>query len=301
MMVFTWKKVQKLLLWLFTLSVVVGILMHPTSATSRELPQASNSKPAIVLVHGAFADGTSWQHVIPLLEQDGYRVTAVQIPLTSLADDVATTKRVINNQKGSVVVVGHSYGGNVITGAAASNPQVKALVYVNAFAPDVGEKTSDLNKRYAAPPISTAIVSDAANFLYIDRGKFHEFFAQDVSKAEARVMAATQKPIASAAFEQSVNEIAWKTIPSWFLVTQSDRAINPELQRCKTTFSLLWYTKQLRIYTLPAPVVSGKLDYFCIASGIQRLHPIYSFYSVPFSSYPLAMLQRHLDLRVQSL
>lgn len=231
MMVFTWKKVQKLLMWLFALSVVVGISIHPTSATSRELPQTSNSKPAIVLVHGAYADGTSWQHVIPLLEQDGYRVTAVQIPLTSLADDVATTKRVINNQKGSVVVVGHSYGGNVITGAAAGNSQVKALVYVNAFAPDVGEKTSDLNKKYAAPPISTAIVSDAANFLYIDRGKFHEFFAQDVSKAEARVMAATQKPIASAAFEQSVNEIAWKTIPSWFIVTQSDRAINPELQR----------------------------------------------------------------------
>lgn len=119
----------------------------------------------------------------------------------------------------------------MITGVAAGNPQVKALVYVNAFAPDVGEKTSDLNKRYAAAPISTAIISDAANFLYIDRGKFHEFFAQDVSKAEARVMAATQKPIASAAFEQSVNEIAWKTIPSWFLVTQSDGAINPELQR----------------------------------------------------------------------
>ncbi|MEH1969576.1 alpha/beta fold hydrolase [Nostoc sp.] len=231
MMLFTWKKVQKLLLWLFALSVVVGISMHPTSATSKELPQTSNSKPAIVLVHGAYADGTSWQHVIPLLEQDGYRVTAVQIPLTSLADDVATTKRVIENQKGSVVVVGHSYGGNVITGAAAGNPQVKALVYVNAFAPDVGEKTSDLNKRYAAPPISTAIVSDAGNFLYIDRGKFHEFFAHDVSKAEARVMAATQKPIASAAFEQSLNEIAWKTIPSWFIVTQSDRAINPELQR----------------------------------------------------------------------
>ncbi|MHC5771292.1 MAG: alpha/beta fold hydrolase, partial [Nostoc sp.] len=114
MIVFTWKKVQKLLLWLFALSVVVGISMHSTPATSKELPQASNSKPAIVLVHGAYADGTSWQHVIPLLEQDGYRVTAVQIPLTSLADDVATTKRVINNQKGSVVVVGHSYGGNVI-------------------------------------------------------------------------------------------------------------------------------------------------------------------------------------------
>lgn len=212
-------------------SVVVGVSMHPASVTSKELSQTGKSKPSIVLVHGAFADGTSWQHVIPLLEQDGYTVTAVQIPLTSLANDVATTKRVIDDQKGAVIVVGHSYGGNVITGAAASNPRVKALVYVNAFAPDVGEKTSDLNSRYAAAPISTAIVPDAANFLYVDREKFHNLFAQDISEAEAQVMAATQKPIASAAFDQSVNDIAWKTIPSWFLVTQSDRAINPELQR----------------------------------------------------------------------
>jgi pimeloyl-ACP methyl ester carboxylesterase len=229
--IFTWKRVQRLLLSLFVFSVLVSILIRPNVVISEALAQEGNSKPSIVLVHGAFADGTSWQHVIPLLEQDGYRVTAVQIPLTSLADDVATTKRVIEDQKGAVVVVGHSYGGNVITGAAANNPQVKALVYVNAFAPDIGEKTSDLNKRYAAAPISKAIVPGVGNFLYVDRGKFHEFFAQDVSESEARVMAATQKPIASAAFEQSVSDVAWKTIPSWFLVTQSDRAINPELQR----------------------------------------------------------------------
>ena len=97
------------------------------------------TKPSIVLVHGAWADGTSWQHVIPLLEQDGYKVTAVQNPLTSVADDVATTKRVIDAQPGPVVVVGHSYGGVVMTGAAAGNPNVKALVYLAAFAPEVGE------------------------------------------------------------------------------------------------------------------------------------------------------------------
>ena len=206
--------------------------MRPEVAISKELSQSYNSKPSIVLVHGAFADATSWQHVIPLLEQDGYTVSAVQIPLTSLADDVTTAKRMIDAQKGSVVVVGHSYGGNVITGAAAGNSRVKALVYVNAFAPDAGEKTSDLNGKYPAAPISTAIVPDTANFLYIDRQKFHNLFAQDVSETEARVMAATQKPIASAAFEQSVdNAIAWKTIPSWYLVTRNDRAINPELQR----------------------------------------------------------------------
>jgi pimeloyl-ACP methyl ester carboxylesterase len=231
MVVFTWKKVQRFLLLLFAFSVLVSILMRPEVAISKELSQSSNSKPSIVLVHGAFADATSWQHVIPLLERDGYPVSAVQIPLSSLADDVAMTKRMIDAQKGSVVVVGHSYGGNVITGAAAGNSRVKALVYVNAFAPDVGEKTSDLNGRYAAAPLSTAIVSDPANFLYVDRQKFHNLFAQDVSETEARVMAATQKPIASAAFDQSVKAIAWKTIPSWYLVTQNDRAINPKLQR----------------------------------------------------------------------
>jgi pimeloyl-ACP methyl ester carboxylesterase len=151
--VFTWKKVQRFLLLIFALSVLVCVLMRPEVAISKELSQRFNSKPSIVLVHGAFADATSWQHVIPLLERDGYPVSAVQIPLSSLADDVAMTKRMIDAQKGSVVVVGHSYGGNVITGAAAGNSRVKALVYVNAFAPDAGEKTSDLNGRYAAAPL----------------------------------------------------------------------------------------------------------------------------------------------------
>lgn len=232
-MFLTQKKVRGILLVLLLVgSVVVSLLMSRLEpVVAQQISQTPNSKPSIVLVHGAFADGSSWQHVIPLLEQEGYTVIAVQIPLSSLAEDVAMTKRVIDAQKGSVVVVGHSYGGNVITGAAAGNPQVKALVYVNAFAPDAGEKTSELNGRYKASPLSTAIVSDTANFLYIDREKFHNLFAQDVSEAEARVMAATQKPIASAAFDQSVNNIAWKTIPSWYLVTQNDRAINPDLQR----------------------------------------------------------------------
>lgn len=113
-MVSTWKKVRGLLLFLFGLSIVIGVILHPTPAISEKLAQAS-PKPAIVLVHGAFADATSWQHVIPLLEQDGYNVSAVQIPLLSLADDVATTKRTIDAQKGSVVVVGHSYESTPVT------------------------------------------------------------------------------------------------------------------------------------------------------------------------------------------
>lgn len=198
---------------------------------AQPLTQEATAKPLIVLVHGAFADATSWQHVIPLLERDGYIVTAVQNPLTSLADDIATTKRVIDAQKGAVVVVGHSYGGNVITGAAAGNPQVKALVYIAAYAPDAGETISELNAKYTDPLLSTSVAPDTAGFLYIDRAKFHEVFAKDVSAAEARVMAATQKPINSASFDQSVDNVAWKTVPSWYLVSQEDQAINPELER----------------------------------------------------------------------
>jgi pimeloyl-ACP methyl ester carboxylesterase len=235
MMFFTWKKVQRLLLLLFAFSVVIGVSLHSTSAISEEISQASSSRPAIVLVHGTNADATSWQHVISLLQQDGYTVTAVQNPLTSLSDDVATTKRVIDAQQGPVVVVGHSYGGNVITAAAADNPQVKALIYISGFAPEPGESISQLNGRYAPPPVSTALVTDTADFVYVDREKFPEVFAEDVAPAEAQVLAVTQKPAAKTVFDQSVDSAAWQTIPSWYLVTEEDQAINPELQRFMAT------------------------------------------------------------------
>jgi pimeloyl-ACP methyl ester carboxylesterase len=188
-------------------------------------------KPSIVLVHGAFADGSGWRHVIPLLEKDGYTVTAVQNPLTSLGDDVATTKRAIDAQKGTVVLVGHSYGGAVITAAATGSTQIKALVYIAAFAPDAGDSLGSLLKSMAPSDIGPALVPDAGGFLYIDRAKFHDVFAKDVSPAEARILAATQKPIFGPIFETPGPGAAWKTIPSWYLVANEDRAINPDLQR----------------------------------------------------------------------
>src|SRR5436309_15495125 len=143
------------------------------SLASVALGSANTSKPTIVLVPGAFADGSSWTRVISILQADGYPVIAVQNPLTSLADDVATTKRVIDAQKGPVVVVGHSYGGAVITAAAAGNANVKALVYVAAFAPDAREKIGELLDRYGPSAFSAALAPpDAAGFLYIDRAKF---------------------------------------------------------------------------------------------------------------------------------
>src|SRR5215470_2775623 len=205
---------------------LVMILLILASPALAEPP-----RPAIVLVHGAFADASGWSRVIPILQRDGYFVTAVQIPLTSLSDDIATAKRVVESQKGPVVLVGHSYGGAVITGAAAGNPNVKALVYLAAFAPEAGEPLGEPGKKFAQPPLNSALIPDSAGLLYIDRAKFHDAFCKDLPDSEASIMAATQKPLAGSVFEASVSAAAWKTIPSWYVVSSKDRAINPELER----------------------------------------------------------------------
>jgi pimeloyl-ACP methyl ester carboxylesterase len=204
-------------------------LLFPLAAAAVGL--TDTARPTIVLVHGAFADASSWAKVIPILEGDGYSVTAVQIPLTSLADDIATTKRVIDAQKGPVVVVGHSYGGAVITAAAAGQANVKALVYIAAFAPDADEVLAGPSEKFAAPPLSAALVPDAAGFLYIDRSKFHDAFCKDVRASDARIMAATQKPLNRSVFTAKVPGAAWKNIPSWYIVASEDQAINPDLER----------------------------------------------------------------------
>ena len=187
-------------------------------------------KTTVVLVHGAFADGSSWGEVIPRLEQAGYDVIAVQNPLTSYADDVATTRRVIDAQSGEVILVGHSYGGAVITKAALGAPNVKALVYVAAFAPDANENLQALLQKYPSK-IGAALVPDAAGFLYIDRSQFKEVFAADVSPPVLSVMSAAQKPINSQTFGQAYETPAWKEIPSSYLIATDDQAINPDLQR----------------------------------------------------------------------
>jgi pimeloyl-ACP methyl ester carboxylesterase len=196
---------------------------------SRKAPQP-DAKPTIVLVHGAFADGSGWSKVIPLLEKEGYTVTAVQNPLISFADDVATTKRLVEAQKGPVVLVGHSYGGAVITAASVGSANVKSLVYVAAFAPDAEERIGPLLEKFPSS-IGTALVPDAAGFLTIDRAKFQAVFANDVTPVEARVMAATQKPFKGEIFGQKFETPGWKSIPCWYLIATDDQAINPDLQR----------------------------------------------------------------------
>jgi len=191
----------------------------------------SELKKSVILVHGAFADATGWQKVIPLLEKEGLAVTAVQLPLKSLADDVATTKRVIDSQPGDVILVGHSYGGAVITEAGSGNAKVKALVYVAAFAPDAGETLNGLIERFSPSPLGTAVAPDSAGFLFIDRTKFQSVFANDLSKGEASLLAATQKPLAASIFGEPVKAAAWKDVPSWYVVSTQDNSINPDLER----------------------------------------------------------------------
>src|SRR5262245_5562678 len=192
---------------------------------------AQTPKPTIVLVHGAFANASGWSEVISRLQRQGYNVVAVENPLSGLAADVATTKRLVDAQPGNVVLVGHSYGGAVISGASAGDPKVKALVFVSAFAPEANEPLKTVGAKFPAPPLNAALKPDAAGFLYIDTVKFHDVFAADLPPAQTRVMAVTQKPLASAVFDQANPGAGWKTVPTWFIVAKNDHAINPDAER----------------------------------------------------------------------
>ena len=201
-------------------------LRSPSRLTA---PADAAAKPSIVLVHGAFANASGWDAVIRILQQKGYDVSAVENPLSSYEADIEATKRLIDGQKGPTVVVAHSYGGAVMTGAASS-PNVKALVYIAAFANDVDEPLGGLLEKYPSKAL-TAFVPDAAGFLTIDRAKFHDIFAQDLPLHETNVMAVTQKPLNSSAFKAMTTFAAWRNVPSWFVVAQHDNVINPDLER----------------------------------------------------------------------
>lgn len=206
-------------------------LIASTLFAGAALPaQAAASDTTVVLVHGAFADGSSWEKVIPLLHAKGLKVVAVQNPLTSLADDVAAAQRVIDAQTGKVVLVGHSWGGSVITQAGTSD-KVKALVYVAAFAPSEGEAVGDLGKSYPTPPGVPTLQADASGFLTLPEKSVAENFAQDVTPAQARLIYATQGPIHSKAFGEPVSVASWKSKPNYYIVAARDRMIDPGLQR----------------------------------------------------------------------
>jgi pimeloyl-ACP methyl ester carboxylesterase len=191
---------------------------------------ATTAHSAVVLVHGGFVDGSGWEDVYKILKKDNFDVSIVQNPTTSLADDVAATKRVIAAQKAPVVLVGHSYGGVVIT-EAGNDPKVAALVYIAAFAPDKGESVNALIKD---PPPGAAvppILPPQDGFLALDKSKFHASFAGDLSKEKAEFMANSQVPWGLEALNGAVSAPAWRTKPSWYLIATDDKMIPPPAQQ----------------------------------------------------------------------
>jgi len=184
----------------------------------------------VVLVHGGFVDGSGWQSVYKALKKDGYDVTIVQNSTTSLADDVATTKRAVATLNGPAILVGHSYGGAVIT-EAGTDPKVAGLVYIAAFAPDKGESVGSLIKGFPAGGPQPPILPPVDGFLMLDKAKFPGSFAGDVSPEEAAFMADSQVPWGLGAISGTISEPAWRTKPSWYLVTTEDKMIPPDAQR----------------------------------------------------------------------
>ncbi len=195
------------------------------------LPAAAQAQPTknIILVHGAWADGSSWSKLIPLLLAKGYNVTAVQLPLTSLADDAATVKRAIALESGPVLLVGHSYGGAVIT-EAGNDPKVVGLVYVAAFAPDAGQSAGALNASVAPSPMAAEVRPDAEGFLKLSKAGVYEDFAQDVTAGEKAQLFAAQAPTNVKSLSGNISTPAWRSKPSWYIVSSEDRAILPALE-----------------------------------------------------------------------
>jgi pimeloyl-ACP methyl ester carboxylesterase len=207
---------------LFIAAIVVGL------GSSFGAAHAGQPVKNVVLVHGAYADGSGWRAVSDILSRDGYRVTVVQEPETSLEDDVAATRRAIKQAGGPVVLVGHSYGGMVIT-QAGNLPEVQALVYVAAFAPDANENLAEVRSKF--PPATNNVVKSTDGFLTLNQETFHHDFAADLPKADADFMALSQVPVSEKALSAVVKDAAWKSKPSWYAVATEDKKIDPDFER----------------------------------------------------------------------
>jgi pimeloyl-ACP methyl ester carboxylesterase len=214
----------------FLSAVLLLLACGPVSAQSQDYRVRN-----IVLVHGAWADGSGWKDVYDILVKDGFHVSIVQEPETSFKEDVAATKRVLAQQDGPCILVAHSYGGAVIT-EAGTDPSVAGLVYVAAHMPDAGENEADDGKRFPSDlSKSTAIKKTADGFTYLDSGQFHEYFAADLSAEQAAFMAQSQVLNAADNFKAVITTAAWRKKPSWMLVAGADRTINPDLERWYAT------------------------------------------------------------------
>jgi pimeloyl-ACP methyl ester carboxylesterase len=204
-----------------------GVATTPNHEGTPEM----NARPNIVLVHGAWADGSSWRGVIKRLQADGYHVTAPQFPLTGLADDVARLRQVLDLQDGPAIIAGHSYGGQVMTALGADAPNVAGLVYIAAFGLDQGESLGALLSQGPVTPALAHLVTDKQGFGWLSEDDFVDHFAADVDPVRAKVMYAVQQPLAASALGDVMGVPAWKTLPSWYLVAADDQAIPPDAER----------------------------------------------------------------------
>src|SRR6476646_10385411 len=227
-------KVVGLLILTISLITTLALTAHSSLASAQNKtsmqPQgttANTAKMNIVLVHGTAVDGSSWSKVIPILQNAGHKVIAVQLALHSLADDIATTKRAIDLVGAPVLLVGHSYGGFVITNAAYNNPAVKGLVYLAAFAPKEGQSQGN----FLGTPAKGFAIVDSVGFIYINQTIFGPALAQDVDPAQAKIVAAAQKPYNQSILAEKSGPPAWKQLPTWYQVSENDHAIPPAVER----------------------------------------------------------------------
>ena len=217
-----------------TLTIGLAAVCSPRTLAqipTREFTNAANQANVknILLVHGAWSDGSSFEKVIPLLQEQGFNVVSVQIPLTSFDDDVATTKRALALEDGPVLLVAHSYGGAVIT-EVGNDPKVVGLVYLAAFSPEVGESASSLLGSVPATPLFSQLSEDAYGFLKISEQGYLQDFVEGLPVKEQKVLAATQEPTNTASLGGAVTEASWKQKPSWYVITETDRAVSTDLQ-----------------------------------------------------------------------
>ncbi|MDN3582632.1 alpha/beta hydrolase [Mucilaginibacter flavus] len=212
-----------------TLRILSILLLIIAGISSARAQQTTDVKPTIIFVHGIWADGSGWSDELTALQAKGYPVVSVQNPLTSLTDDVAATKRAIDMAPGKVILVGHSWGGFVIT-QAGNDPKVTGLVYIAAFAPNAGETVATLSANGPATEISKNFIN-TNGFIYLSKEGVKTDFAQDLNAKQQELVYATQVPASQTVFGEASGEPAWKVKPNWFIVTKNDRALSPALQR----------------------------------------------------------------------
>jgi pimeloyl-ACP methyl ester carboxylesterase len=193
--------------------------------------ESSKSEMGVILIHGAWADGSSWSAVIEQLQAEGHKVTAPQFPMTSLADDVARLRQVLTLQDGPTVLVGHSYGGQIMTALGADAPNVAGLVYIAAFGLDEGESLGALLAQGPVTPALAHQFVDRRGFVWLSEDDFVNHFAADVDPVKARVLYAVQQPLAAAAFNDVMGVPVWKSLPSWYMVAVDDEALPPDAER----------------------------------------------------------------------